>query len=330
MIRRPPRSTLFPYTTLFRSFAVSAICSTSSSVSAGPDCCGALCCASKAARAAKPSLAVGVSAREMAAGAAASKRHNKDINAFITPSNWRYSAQADHAITPRTRAERRTKARAQPGKEGGLDAKNGSVARGESWWRSFKSTPAFAGRGGHRHNGRMRRQGEPLHMLRRVRGNGRDSGILPGSTAAGTIRMHSANAALLGHLVTAGTMLDRLRSQQTGGGRHHGHQEHNRQQKQRAFSVCVHQSIPTFNVSMRPPDVSSSDSYHIPASRGSSTRVMKLRQRLSPVSYTHLLRMSVLGCISMYPAEKVKSGKMCIRDRCVGLRQGRFEWSSRP
>jgi len=160
---------------------VSAICSTSSSVSAGPDCCGALCCASKAARAAKPSLAVGVSAREMAAGAAASKRHNKDINAFITPSNWRYSAQADHAITPRTRAERRTKARAQPGKEGGLDAKNGSVARGESWWRSFKSTPAFAGRGGHRHNGRMRRQGEPLHMLRRVRGNGATAAFCRGA-----------------------------------------------------------------------------------------------------------------------------------------------------
>jgi len=171
--------------------------------------------------------------------------------------------QLENRHTPRTRAEGRTKACVQPGKEGNLDAKNGSVARGELRWWGFESTPVFDSCGGHRHNGWIRRQGQPLQMLGRVRGNRRDGRALPGGTAAGTIRVRSASAALLAHLVTAGTMLDRLRSQQTGGGRHHGYQEHDRQQKQRAFSVCVRQRIPTFNVSMRPPDVSSSDSYHI-------------------------------------------------------------------
>jgi hypothetical protein len=116
-------------------------------------------------------------------------------------------------------------------------------------------------------------------MMRRVRRNGRDSGILLWSTAAGTIRLHSANAGLLGHLVTAGTMLNWLRTQQAGGGRHQGHHEHDRQQKQRAFSICMHQRAPTFNVSMRPPNDSSSDLYHILASWGSSTRVVVMKLR---------------------------------------------------
>src|SRR2546428_10271594 len=40
MIRRPPRSTLFPYTTLFRSSGSGTVTSTPAGIACGPSCAG--------------------------------------------------------------------------------------------------------------------------------------------------------------------------------------------------------------------------------------------------------------------------------------------------